>query len=369
MQVALVHEWFSEIAGSEKCVAEFNHLYPEADLFALVDWLDDKQRQTLLSGKRPSTSFIQRLPFANPRFRSYLPLFPLAIEQFDLSRYDLILSSSHAVAKGVLTHARQLHVCYCHTPMRYAWDMYHDYLRDNHLHSGLKSWLSRYALHRLRQWDVTSSNRVDAFIANSQYIRQRIHKIYRRDARVIYPPVDTSRFQLVTQKADYYLAFSRLVPYKRMDRIVQAFANTPHRLLVVGDGPEMARLRSLATPNIELLGFQDDQQVTHLLQHAKALVFAALEDFGIVPVEAQACGTPVICLNQGGTAETVIPGQTGMHFPSQEVAEIRAAVELFEANQGRFDPVAISQWAQRFSAERFRQELSDHIQTLLAART
>jgi glycosyltransferase involved in cell wall biosynthesis len=369
MQIALIHEWFNEIAGSEKCVAEFNHLYPDADIFALVDWMDAPQRQALIAGKAVNTSFIQRLPLASKHFRQYLPLFPIAIEQFDLGKYDLILSSSHAVAKGVLTHHGQMHVCYCHTPMRYAWDMYHDYLRDGNLHSGLKSWLSRYILHRLRLWDVVSSNRVDYFIANSHYISQRIQKIYRRDAHVIYPPVNTGMFQLATDKDDYYLAFSRLVPYKRIDLIVQAFANTPRKLLVVGDGPEMEKLKGMATANIEFLGFQDNPQVTRLMQKAQALVFAALEDFGIIPVEAQACGTPVICLNQGGTAETVIHGKTGIHFPTQSVEAIRQAVDEFEAKQDQFDPCQISQFAQSFSVERFRQEIAAHIQHLMEQRS
>jgi glycosyltransferase involved in cell wall biosynthesis len=368
MQIALIHEWFNEIAGSEKCVAEFNHLYPDADIFALVDWMDAPQRQALIAGKTVNTSFIQRLPLASKHFRQYLPLFPIAIEQFDLGKYDLILSSSHAVAKGVLTHHGQMHVCYCHTPMRYAWDMYHEYLRDGNLHSGLKSWISRYILHRLRLWDVVSSNRVDHFIANSHYIRKRIQKIYRRDAHVIYPPVNTGMFQLATDKDGYYLAFSRLVPYKRIDLIVQAFANTPRKLLVIGDGPEMAKLQGMATANIEFLGFQDNQQVTLLMQKAKALVFAALEDFGIIPVEAQACGTPVICLNQGGTAETVIHGKTGIHFPTQTVAAIRQAVDEFEAKQDQFDPDQISQFAQSFSVERFRAEIAGHIQYLMEQR-
>lgn len=369
MQVALVHEWFNEIAGSEKCVGEFNQLYPQADIFTLVDWLDPAQRQQLLQGKTTTTSFIQDLPFARKHFRHYLPLFPLAIEQFDLGQYDLVLSSSHLVAKGVLTHHAQMHVCYCHTPVRYAWDMYHDYLRGGNLQkASVKSWLSRYTLHRLRLWDVLSSYRVNHFIANSQYIRKRIQKVYRRDAQVIYPPVDTERFHVVSDKDNYYLAFSRLVPYKRMDLIVQAFANTHRRLIVVGNGPEMEKLKALATANIEFLGFQPDNQVAELMQKAKALVFAALEDFGIIPVEAQACGTPVICLNQGGTAETVIPYKTGIHFAQQTVSAIQAAITEFESKQEQFDPLLISQFAQSFSSTRFRQEIAAYIHTLMEQR-
>lgn len=367
MQIALVHEWFNEIAGSEKCVGEFNKLYPHADIFSLVDWMQDQQREHLLGGKQPQTSFIQKLPFARKHFRNYMPLFPLAIEQFELGQYDLVLSSSHLVAKGVLTHHGQMHVCYCHTPVRYAWDMYHDYLRGGNLHKGgVKSWLSRHTLHRLRQWDVLSSYRVDHFIANSHYIRKRIQKIYRREAHVIYPPVDTSLFQTCTEKDDYYLAFSRLVPYKRIDLIVQAFANSNRRLLVVGNGPEMEKLRTLATPNVEFLGFQENAKVAELMQKAKALVFAALEDFGIIPVEAQACGTPVICLNQGGTAETVIHNKTGIHFAKQSVSDIKEAIATFEKNQDRFDPEVISQFARNFSKQRFRREIHTHINQLMA---
>lgn len=366
MQVALVHEWFNEIAGSEKCVGEFNRIYPSADIYTLVDWLDDERRKNLLNGKRTHTSFVQGLPFARKHFRHYMPLFPLAIEQFELGSYDLVLSSSHLVAKGVLTHHGQLHVCYCHTPVRYAWDMYHDYLRGGNLHNGsVKSWVSRYMLHRLRQWDVLSSYRVDHFIANSHYVRKRIRKIYRRDAKVIYPPVDVDRFRLMTEKEDYYLAFSRLVPYKRMDLIVQAFANTRRRLLVVGNGREMEKLKSMATTNIEFLGFQPDENIAPLMQKAKALVFAALEDFGIIPVEAQACGTPVICLNQGGTAETVIHGKTGIHFPEQTVEAIRQAIDAFENRQDQFDPEIISQLAQKFSINHFRQEINQYIENML----
>ncbi len=365
MKVALIHEWFSEVAGSEKCVAEFNTLYPQADVFALVDWLNNEQRAQVLDGKSVHTSFIQHLPFSEKKFRHYLPLFAFAIEQFDLTDYQLVLSSSHAVAKGVITHHEQLHVCYCHTPMRYAWDMYHQYLHDAKLEKGIKSWLIRYTLHRLRQWDVLSSSRVDHFIANSHYIKKRIKKVYNRDATVIYPPVNTTAFQLQTQKDNYYLAFSRLVPYKRIDLIVQAFANTRHKLIVVGNGPELDRLKTLATANIDFLGYQKDGVIIQLMQNAKALVFAALEDFGIIPVEAQACGTPVICLNQGGTAETVLSGQTGVHFAEQTVASIKNAIAVFEQQQDSFDPYFIQQFAQQFSTQQFRSNIANHLKQLM----
>lgn len=362
MRVAIVHEWFNEIAGSEKCVREFCKIYPDADVFALVDWLSDSDREQLLLGKKVNTSFIQSLPLSRKHFRQYLPLFPIAVEQFDLTAYDLVLSSSHLVAKGVLTHPEQVHICYCHTPVRYAWDLYHQYLQDHGLdNKGIKSLFVRYFLHRLRMWDVLSSQRVDHFIANSNYVKERIAKTYRRDAQVIYPPVDVERFQLEVNKEGYYLTASRLVPYKRIDLIVQAFAGTKHKLLVAGDGPEMSRLKKMATGNIEFLGYQSDDNLVKLMQKAKAFVFAALEDFGIMPVEAQACGTPVICLGKGGTAETVIHGETGVHFREQTVVAIREAIELFEKQQDRFDPVVIKKNINKFNSTLFRQGIEQQI--------
>jgi glycosyltransferase involved in cell wall biosynthesis len=356
-RLAIVHEWLSIIAGSEKVVGELLALYPNADLFTLVDFFNDEERK-LVHGKRPQTSFIQRLPFAKKSFRSYLPLMPLAIEQFDVSKYDIVISSHHAVAKGVLTHQNQLHLCYCHSPMRYAWDFYHEYLREAKLDKGLKGMVAKLMLHYLRVWDVATANRVDAFIANSHYIARRIKRIYNRDATVIYPPVDVEQFSLNTKKQEYYLAVARFVPYKKVDVILQAFAKMPDKKLVlIGDG-DKAILKN-ATRNIDVIGFQPFESLKHYLANAKAFVYAAEEDFGITIVEAQACGTPVIAFGKGGATETVIDGKTGILFPKQTAESLMEAVKKFERTA--HDAVAIRKNAERFNRTVFAENMKTFI--------
>ena len=354
-RVALVHEWLVAYAGSEHVLREILALFPDADLFAVVDFLSDEDR-TKLSGKRAKTTFIQHLPFASREYRSYLPLMPIAIEQLDLSAYDVIISSSHAVAKGVLTGPDQLHICYCHTPIRYAWDLQHQYLREARLTHGIKSLLARVILHYIRLWDARTVNGVDQFIANSAYVARRIKKIYRRDAKVIHPPVDLETFKMHAEKEDYYLAASRMVPYKRIDLIVEAFSSTPERkLVVIGDGPEMPRIRKLAGHNVTFLGYQKTDVLKDYMQRARAFVFAAEEDFGIIPLEAQACGTPVIAFGRGGVLETVV-GQsetpTGVFFHSQTVRSLLDAVRYFETLS--IMPETCRRWAENFSAASFR---------------
>ena len=356
-KLAVVHEWLDSYAGSEKVVEQLLHSFPQADLYALVDFLAAKDRGMLL-GHEVHTSFIQRLPLARRLFRNYLPLMPLAVEQFDLADYDVILSSNHAVAKGVLSRNDQLHISYVHTPIRYAWDLHHQYLREAKLTWGLRSLIARLTLHYLRLWDRASADRVDVFVANSRYVAARIEKTYRRDAQVIYPPVDVDRFTFQERKEDFYLAASRLVPYKRVDVIVEAFRLMPSRkLVVIGDGPQLSRLKKRATANIELLGYQDGATLQAHMASARAFVFAADEDFGIMPVEAQACGTPVIALGRGGAKETVIAGQTGCFFESQTPAAIVSAIEQFESES--FDPYRIRVNAERFSIPRFRREIEE----------
>jgi glycosyltransferase involved in cell wall biosynthesis len=359
--IAIVHEWLDAYAGSERVVEQMLRVFPQADLFAVVDFLPQRHRH-MLGRRRVQTSFIQRLPFARRAFRSYLPLMPLAVEQFDLDRYDIVLSSSHAVAKGVLTRADQLHISYVHTPIRYAWDLQHVYLRGGGLLRRLRNLLARPVLHYLRLWDRLSADRVDAFIANSEYVARRIQKTYRRPAHVIYPPVDVERFSLVEQKDDFYLAASRMVPYKRIDAIVEAFRQMPERrLVVIGDGPEYKRIAKRAAPNVTLLGYQENDVLTSHLQRAKALIFAADEDFGILPVEAQACGTPVIAYGRGGATETIIDGETGIFFDEQTPDSIVAAVDRFESQPPIDDAATIRQQALRFSTARFCHELSEFV--------
>ena len=356
-KLAVIHEWLDSYAGSEKVVEQLLQSFPQADLYALVDFLAPKDRG-MLFGREVHTSFIQKLPLARRLFRNYLPLMPLAVEQFDLADYDVILSSNHAVAKGVLTRNDQLHISYVHTPIRYAWDLHHQYLREAKLTWGLRSLIARLTLHYLRLWDRASADRVDVFVANSRYVAARIEKTYRRDAHVIYPPVDVDRFTFQERKEDFYLAASRLVPYKRVDVIVEAFRLMPSRkLVVIGDGPQLSRLKKRATANIELLGYQDGATLQAHMASARAFVFAADEDFGIMPVEAQACGTPVIALGRGGAKETVIAGQTGCFFESQTPEAIVSAVEQFESES--FDPYLIRANAERFSIPRFRREIEE----------
>jgi glycosyltransferase involved in cell wall biosynthesis len=367
MRVAIVHDWLVVYGGAERVLEQMIDCFPDADLFSLVDFLPER---SCLRGKPVRTSFIQKLPFAKKRYRAYLPLMPLAIEQFDLSGYDLVLSSSYAVAKGVLTGPDQVHVSYVHSPIRYAWDLQHQYLRESNLQHGLRSALARTLLHYIRGWDARSANGVDHFIANSHFIERRITKAYRRDSTVIHPPVAIDSLGIGESKDDFYLTASRMVPYKKIDLIVEAFSATPHRqLVVIGDGPQMSKIRAKAGPNVRILGYQPFEVLKDHLQRAKAFVFAAEEDFGISVLEAQACGTPVIALGKGGALETVVDlkhsAPTGLFFMQQTVADLNAAVDRFEQNAQRFSPLAARANAERFSAPVFRRAFTAHVQGLV----
>ncbi|PHM66214.1 glycosyl transferase, group 1 family protein [Xenorhabdus stockiae] len=368
MKISIIHEWLVSYAGSEQVSANILRLYPRAKLFSLVDFLTDKQRESL-GNKRAITSFIQKLPKANKHYQKYLPLMPLAIEQLDVSHADIVISSSHAVAKGVLTGPDQLHISYVHSPMRYAWDLQHQYLRESGLNKGLKGWITKWLLHKLRQWDYRTANGVDHFVANSHFIARRIKKVYGRDATVIYPPVAVEDFPCVEQKEDFYFTASRMVPYKKMDLIVEAFTKMPDKkLIVIGDGSEYKRIAALADghTNITLLGYQPFEELKSHMQRAKAFVFAAEEDFGITPVEAQACGTPVIAFGKGGALETVRPlghGEpTGLFFDKQDVESLCSTVKLFESSISQFQPQFCRKNAERFSEARFAQEFSSFVE-------
>jgi glycosyltransferase involved in cell wall biosynthesis len=323
--------------------------------------LPDEQRH-LIRNKVATTSFLQRLPFLKNLYRRYLPLMPFAIEQFDLTSYDLVISSSYAVAKGVVTGPGQLHISYVHSPMRYVWDLQSQYMGQFTFGGSIMRWFIRWVFHEIRKWDVCSSSRVDHFIANSNFIAKRIWKYYRRDAKVIYPPVDTDYFSLQPVKDDYYLVVCRLVGYKRVDLAIEAFAQLPDKqLVVIGDGPDLEMLKEKATPNVVMMGYQSDDFVKHSMQRAKAYIFAGVEDFGIAPVEAQACGTPVIAYGKGGVLETVIDGVTGVLFPEQTVSSLLSALEVFDSTQHMFDPQRIRQHAELFSRAAFKQQLSEFV--------
>jgi glycosyltransferase involved in cell wall biosynthesis len=364
MKVAIVHDWLVTYAGAERVLEQMLAVYPDADLFTLIDFVPEQER-AFLGGRPVRTSFLQRLPGVRRRYRSFLPLMPLAIEQFDLSAYDLVLSSSYAVAKGVLTGPDQLHVCMCYSPMRYAWDLQHQYLRETGL-DGVRGIAARWLLHRIRMWDYRTASGVDDFIAISQFIARRIWKVYRRQSTVIYPPVDVDSFTPEGPREDFYVTASRMVPYKRIDLIVEAFAAMQERrLIVIGDGPEGARIRARGGKNVQFLGQQPFHVLRDHLRRARAFVFAAEEDFGIAPLEAQACGTPVIAYGKGGVLETISgltsPQPTGVFYDQQSAEALRRAVTTFEAEMTRFTPEMCRQNALRFAPQRFRRELSDHI--------
>lgn len=363
MKIAIIHDWLTVYAGAEKTLAQVLKLYPQADLFSIVDFLPQKDR-VFLTGHKITTSFIQKLPFSKSKYRNYLPLMPLAVEQFDLSGYDLVISSSHAVAKGVITGPDQHHICLCYSPIRYAWDLQHQYLFESRLDHGVKGWIARYMLHKIRLWDYRTANGVDEFIAISDFIARRIWKVYRRESIVIYPPVDVEAFELCTQKEDFYLTASRMVPYKKIELIVEAFSTMPDKkLIVIGDGPDFEKIRSYASENVTLMGYQSFEVLRDHMQRAKAFIFAAEEDFGIAPVEAQACGTPVIAFGKGGALETVVDSVSGIFFDTQSVESLCEAVERFETME--FNATDISKHARKFSEERFLAQMKLFLQEKL----
>lgn len=360
-KIAIVVDWLVTYAGAERVVEQILELYPHADLFSLVDFLEEKDRH-FIKGKHAKTSFIQSLPFAKKKYRSYLPLMPLAIEQFDLTEYDIIISSSHCVAKGVITSPDQLHVCYIHTPIRYAWDLKYQYLKEMGWNKGLKALIANYFLHKIRIWDFVTASSVDSFVANSKFISKRVLKFYRRASEVIYPPVSVEDFDLYTEKEDFYVTASRMVPYKKHSLIIEAFSQMPDKkLIVIGDGPDFRKNQTLANGygNITLLGHAPFHILKHHMQRAKAFVFVAKEDFGIVPVEAQSCGTPVIAFGEGGAKETVKDSVTGVLFYEQSVESLIEAVHRFESIQGEIRPENCRENATNFSAKKFRQQFSE----------
>ncbi|HBR8274475.1 TPA: glycosyltransferase family 4 protein [Klebsiella pneumoniae subsp. pneumoniae] len=363
--VGIVADWLVTYAGAERVIKEFLDIFPESELYSIVDFLQPEARNEL-HGKHAVTSFIQNLPKSKNNYQKYLPLMPLAIEQLGVSSHDIILSSSHAVAKGILTGPDQLHISYVHSPIRYAWDLQHQYLREAGFNKGIKASIVKYLLHKIRLWDYRTANGVDHFIANSQFISRRIKKVYNRESTVIYPPVDVERFTLNDKKEDYYFTASRMVPYKRIDLIVEAFSKMPEKkLIVIGDGSEIGKVKSKASKNVEILGYQPNHIMLEHMQNAKAFVFAAEEDFGITPVEAQACGTPVIAFGKGGSLETIRPlgvdNPTGLFFSEQTIESIISQVNAFERNVEIFEPENCRLNSLRFSSLRFKNEMDNFI--------
>jgi len=352
---AFIQDWLAGgFVGSEKVLAEMLATRG-GPIYTMVHNPDDFVG-TPLEDAQVYTSAIQHWPKGVSNYRTYLPFMPYQVEQFDLTAYDTIVSSSHAVAKGVLVGAGQLHVSYIHSPIRYAWDLYQQYLREANLTSGVKATLAKVVLHYVRLWDHSTANRVDVFLANSHYVAQRVWRTYRRPARVVYPPVEVSRFDHTRPREDFYLTMSRFVPYKKLDLIVETFTRLGKPLIVIGGGPDFEKVKALAGPTVQLLGRQSDEVVADYMARCRAFVFAADEDFGIVPVEAQAAGAPVIAYGKGGSLETVVPDQTGVFFGQQNVESLTRAVQIFEEREHLFDAATIRKHAETFRPERFRAE-------------
>ena len=348
MKVAIVHYWFVGMGGGEKVVEAFLELYPDADVFTLIE--EPKFREKLLNGRPVKTSFLQRIPFAAKFHRHLLPLMPMALENLDLTGYDLVISSESGPAKGVLPALGATHVCYCHSPMRYIWDQYWEYRRSSGLLARLFMGLF---ITRLRLWDHSSAARVDHFVANSSHIANRIGQYYRRDAAVIHPPVDTDAFAISDELDDYYLVTGRHVGYKRVDLAIQACERLGRPLVITGLGPDTAALKKLAGPNVRFVGQCSFEDLKRYYARARAFLMPGEEDFGIAPVEAMASGRPVLALARGGALDTVIDGKSGILFAEQSVDGLCAAIERFEQTESLFDPRTIRDHAQTFSRERF----------------
>ena len=347
MKVAITTDWLNSFGGAERVLVELHGMFPEAPIYTSV--YDPSGLPDFMQGWDVRPSFLQRVPFARRRHQWFLPLMPMAFEQFDLREYDLVITTNSACAKGVITRPDAVNICYCHTPCRYLWDLYHEYTREH----GGRALIAPVA-HWLRMWDRLAADRVDHFIANSSEVAGRITKHYRREAEVVHPPVDVERFTPNgNAPEDFYLVVSRLVRYKRVDLAIEACNRLGRRLVIVGDGPERKHLKATAGASVEIVGSRSDSELASLYARCRALLFPGFEDFGIAPVEAQAAGRPVIAYARGGATETVIDGVTGVLFDRQTTGSVTEAILRLES--GKWDPVAARANAARFAKDRFRE--------------
>jgi glycosyltransferase involved in cell wall biosynthesis len=365
LSIAIVHDWCPSFRGGERVLAEMCAMFPGAQVFTLFDFLPDDVKQDYFNGVTFHTSVANRFPGVKKYYRGLFFACPFLIEQFDVTGFDAVISSSAAFARGIITRPDQPHLSYIHSPVRYAWDEQFSYLAQGKLGYGPKGLAFRYLLHKLRTWDARTAHGPDLMLANSSYVRARIRRIYGRDAQVVFPPVSLNELEYRADKDDYYITASFLAPYKRTDLVIQAFNEMPsRRLVVVGDGQQSAKLRSLAGPNVEFAGFLPRRAYVNAVAGARALVFAGCEDFGIALAEAQACGTPLIAFGRGGARDIVrelgaANRPTGVLFREQSTSAVREAVEHFEAHSAELQSEACRDNAQRFSADRFRQEIGD----------
>lgn len=360
MKVAIVHEWLAVYGGSERVVEAIHELFPEAPIYTLVYDRDNMPERFKSYDIR--TTFVQKLPFAKKKYPNYLPLMPRAFEALDLTEYDLVLTSSTACAKGVITRSDALQICYCHTPMRYAWEFYYEYIKDM---NKIKRFIVAFFMHKIRIWDRLAADRVDYFIANSNYIKGRIAKYYRRKSKVIFPPVNTHLYH-IGQKQDVYLIVSRMVPYKRVDLAIEAFNRLGLPLVIIGAGSEEKKLRAMAKENIQFLGRLSDEEIIEHYAKSKAFIFPGEEDFGITPIEAQASGTPVIAYGRGGALDTVVDGKSGVLFSEQTVEALVDAVKAFEVSGVSWTAKQIKEHSEQFSVLRFKENFNNYVEQCLA---
>jgi len=358
IKIALVHHWLVGMRGGERIVECLCSIFPDIDIYTLV--YNKNKISDLINSKNIHTSFLQKMPFSKKHHEIYLPLMPVAVEQFDLSDYDLVISIESGIAKGVIIKPETCHICYCNTPMRYLWNMYFEYMKNERVNFIKRSFIKAF-FNYLRVWDLATASRVDYFISNSDNVRKRVLKYYRRDSRVIYPPVNVNEFKSSGKKEDYYLIVSQLTSYKRIDLAVEAFNELGRNLIIIGDGPESKRLKRKANKNIKFLGWQEDRVLKKYYSGARAFIFPGEEDFGITPVEAQASGTPVIGYGKGGLLETVIDGVTGIFFNEQNAGSLAAAVKKFEKLEYSMDSSGIRGNSERFDSSVFEKEIKSFI--------
>ncbi len=351
LRIAIVCDWLTNFAGAERVILKLHKMFPNAPIYTSIY---NKEKMPGFENAVIRTSFLQKFPFAKTKHQWFLPFYPLAFEQMDLGKYDIVISSCHSASKGIITKPETLHVSYCHSPMRYAWDGSHEYLRTYRFPWPVNNFVPK-VIHKIRMWDRVAADRVDKFVTNSKYVKKRIKKYYRRDSEVIYPMIDINEFSISGEKKDYYLAVGRFTPYKRFDLIVDAFNELPYKLKIIGSGKQEKELKARAKNNIEFLGHVSEKELKETYSNAKALIFPQIEDFGITPLESMASGRPVIAYKAGGALETVKNNETGLFFNHQDIPTLKAAIEKFE--KIRWNSKKIREHAKKFDSKIFEQKI------------